>query len=259
MLGSSQVQLPEDLHQAFRVAGLSHALAASGFHLSVLLIAALVVGRSLGRSLRLALAALVLLIFLICSGAQPSVVRAVLIGATALLNRDSGEHSRGFGVLLLTLSLMLLVHAAWTRSIVFQLIAAATAGLILTASELERWWSERLPARLGWQAPALAVPLAAMAWTLPSQLLHFVSAPFFALVANFLATPLLAPLTLSAMGWALASLVLPAAVLQLQLWLLLDGARWRRIGLAPIVMAVLVQGRVQLAEGAVAVRGGRHQ
>ena len=72
-----------------------------------------------------------------------------------------------------------------------------------------------VPARLGWQAPALAVPLAAMAWTLPLQLLHFVSAPFFALVANLLATPLLAPLTLSVMGLVLASLVLPAAFLQL--------------------------------------------
>ena len=72
MLGSSLVQLPEDLHQAFRVAGLSHALAASGFHLSMLLVAALVVGRSLGRSLRLALAELALFIFLICARAQPS-------------------------------------------------------------------------------------------------------------------------------------------------------------------------------------------
>ncbi len=37
VLGSAQVHLPEDMRQAFRVAGLSHALAASGFHLSVLL------------------------------------------------------------------------------------------------------------------------------------------------------------------------------------------------------------------------------
>lgn len=132
VLGSAQVQLPDALRQAFRVAGLSHALAASGFHLSVLLGAALAVGRCLGRSLRLALAALALLIFLLCAGAQPSVVRAVLMGATALLIRESGESSHGFGVLLLTLSLMLLVHPAWARSIGFQLSAAATAGLIIT-------------------------------------------------------------------------------------------------------------------------------
>ena len=301
VLGSAQVQLPEDLRQAFRVAGLSHALAASGFHLSVLLGAALALGRLLGRSLRLALAALAMLIFLICAGAQPSVVRAVLMGATALLIRESGERSRGFGVLLLTLSLMLLVHPAWARSIGFQLSAAATAGLILTAPGLETWWAERLPARLGWLAPALAVPLAAMAWTLPLQLLHFGSAPLYALLANLFAAPLLAPLTLSAMGLALASLVLPAAALQLlawsvaQLaalliamvrwishwpaarlltghpqpwvvallvlgllpWLLPDGARWRRMGLMPVLMAVLVHGRVQLADGVVAVQRGR--
>ena len=37
MLGSTQVQLPEDIREAFRMAGLSHAIAASGFQLSVLL------------------------------------------------------------------------------------------------------------------------------------------------------------------------------------------------------------------------------
>ena len=45
VLGSAQVQLPADLRQMFRVAGLSHALAASGFHLSVLTGAALALSR----------------------------------------------------------------------------------------------------------------------------------------------------------------------------------------------------------------------
>ena len=34
VLRSAQVQLPEDIREAFRMAGLSHALAESGFHLS---------------------------------------------------------------------------------------------------------------------------------------------------------------------------------------------------------------------------------
>ena len=37
VLGSAQVQLPADIREAFPMAGFSHALAASGFHLSVLL------------------------------------------------------------------------------------------------------------------------------------------------------------------------------------------------------------------------------
>ena len=38
VLGQAMVPLPASLRDAFRAAGLSHALAASGFHLSVLLV-----------------------------------------------------------------------------------------------------------------------------------------------------------------------------------------------------------------------------
>ena len=62
-------------------------------------------------------------------GGQPSVVRAVLMGASALFIRESDQRSRGVGVLLLTLILMLLFRPAWAHSIGFQLSAAATAGL----------------------------------------------------------------------------------------------------------------------------------
>ena len=218
VLGGAQVQLPDSLRQAFRVAGLSHALAASGFHLSVLLGAALSIGRLLPRLGRLAVAALVLAGFLLLAGPQPSVVRAVLMGGIALIIRESGERSRGFGVLLLTLNGMLLLHPAWARSLGFQLSAAATAGLILTAPGLEQSLIQRLPRCGRWLAPALSVPLAAMAWTLPLQLLHFGSTPLYALPANLLAAPLLAPLTLSAIALALGGLVLPPGLLALLCW-----------------------------------------
>ena len=218
VLGGAQVQLPDSLRQSFRVAGLSHALAASGFHLSVLLGAALSIGRLLPRLGRLAVAALALAGFLLLAGPQPSVVRAVLMGGIALIIRESGERSRGFGVLLLTLNGMLLLHPAWARSLGFQLSAAATAGLILTAPGLEQSLIQRLPRCGRWLAPALSVPLAAMAWTLPLQLLHFGSTPLYALPANLLAAPLLAPLTLSAIALALGGLVLPPGLLALLCW-----------------------------------------
>ncbi|WP_392346261.1 ComEC/Rec2 family competence protein [Parasynechococcus sp.] len=47
VLGGAQVQLSEDIREAFRMAGLSHALAASGFHLSVLLGSVLMLARRL--------------------------------------------------------------------------------------------------------------------------------------------------------------------------------------------------------------------
>ncbi|MFM9046972.1 MAG: ComEC/Rec2 family competence protein, partial [Cyanobium sp.] len=56
VLGSAVVPLPQELREAFRASGLSHALAASGFHLTVLLGAVLVLARPFGRAGRLLLA-----------------------------------------------------------------------------------------------------------------------------------------------------------------------------------------------------------
>ena len=53
------------------MSGLSHALAASGFHLSVLLGSVLMLSRSWPRGLRLLLAAMVLLLFVCLAGSQP--------------------------------------------------------------------------------------------------------------------------------------------------------------------------------------------
>ena len=108
-------------------------------------------------------------------GGQPSVVRAVLMGATALLIRESDQRSRGTGVLLLTLILMLLVRPDWAHSIGFQLSAAATAGLTLSAPGLEQQLLRCCPSRMRWLASTFAVSLAALVWTLLLQL--FISDP----------------------------------------------------------------------------------
>ena len=218
VLGSAQVQLPEDLREGFRVAGLSHALAASGFHLSVLLGSVLTLARRWPSGLRIPLAGVALLLFVCLAGAQPSVVRAVLMAAIALLIRESGHHSRSVGVLVLSLSGMLLLHPAWALSIGFQLSAAATAGLILTAPRMEQALQALLPYPCRGVAAPLSIPVAALFWTLPLQLLHFGAMPLYALLANVLVAPLLAPLTLLAMLSALLVLVIPPSVLPLLLW-----------------------------------------
>lgn len=218
VLGSAVVPLPAELRADFRVAGLSHALAASGFHLSVLLGAVLALGRGLGRWMRLALGGGAIALFLMLAGAQPSVVRAVLMGAIALVLLESGRRARPLGLLGLSLAGMLLLRPAWLHDVGFQLSAAATAGLVLTARPLEQALAQRLPGAasgtaprwVGWLAPALAVPVAASLWTLPLQLLHFGVVPLYAVPANLLAAPLLTPLTLGAMAVALVAVVVPA-------------------------------------------------
>ena len=211
VLGSAQVPLPQALRDGFRVAGLSHALAASGFHLSVLLGTILACTRAAPAALTLCAGGGAMGLFLALAGAQASVVRAVLMSAASLLIGQGGQRSRPLGVLLISLIGMLMVHPAWARSVGFQLSAAATAGLVISASPLEAWMRARLPPPLHRLGSPLAVACAALLWTLPLQLLHFGSAPLYAVISNLLVAPLLAPLTLASMALAVMVLVMPMA------------------------------------------------
>ncbi len=217
VLGSAVVPVPAAVRDAFRISGLSHALAASGFHLTVLLGAVMALARPLPRPPRVALAVGAMLLFLLLAGPQPSVVRAVLMGGAAFAVLESGARSRPLGVLLLSVLVMLLVQPAWLLDVGFQLSVAATAGLLFTARDLEAVLARRLPR---WAAAGLAVPLAASLWTLPLQWLHFGTVPLYAVPANLVVAPLLTPLTLGAMAMALAAVLLPP-LLPLLAWPLL--------------------------------------
>ena len=198
VMGRAMAPLPDAITRSFRAAGLSHALAASGFHLSVLLGVVLALTRRAPRLLRVCSGAAALALFVLLAGPLPSVLRAVLMGAMALLIRESGERARPLGLLLVSLLALLLWQPAWLLDLGFQFSAAATAGLVLTAPRLQ----QRLPA-------ALAVPIAACLWTLPLQLLHFGVLPLYAVPANLLAAPLLTLLTTGAMAAALAAQFVP--------------------------------------------------
>jgi competence protein ComEC len=212
VLGSAVVPLPLELREAFRASGLSHALAASGFHLTVLLGAVRRLVGGLGAGPRLAAGGGAMLLFLLLAGPQPSVVRAVLMGGVGWLALEAGRRARPLAVLALGSALMVAVRPDWAMDVGFQLSVAATAGLLVSAQPIEDWLKPRLPALLrpGWSAAALAVPLAATLWTLPFQLAHFGVLPVYAVPANVAAAPLLTPLTLGAMGLTLPALVVPA-------------------------------------------------
>lgn len=247
VLGSAVVPLPASLTEAFRAAGLSHALAASGFHLTVLLGAVLALARPLGARLRLPLAAAAIVLFLLLAGAQASVVRACVSGALALLILEAGQRGRPVGLLGLTVVLMLLLRPQWWADLGFQLSVAATAGLLVSAAPIERKLVGAQPGR--WRrllAAAVAVPLAASLWTLPLQLLQFGVVPLYAVPANLVAEPLLTPLTLGAMGLALVALLVPPLLAPLA-WLVGLPARLLLLvaqGFAALPMAQWQTGRV---------------
>jgi len=206
VLGSAVVPVPAELREAFRAAGLSHALAASGFHLSVLLGVVLPLGARLPRLGRLTLAAAAMGLFVLLAGPQPSVLRAVLMGALALGVVECGYRGRPLGILAASALVLLVARPDWLLDVGFQLSVVATAALVVSARPLELGLRRWLP---GWLAVATAVPLAASLYTLPLQLLHFGVVPLYAVPANLVVAPLLTPLTLGAMALACLAVLLP--------------------------------------------------
>ena len=205
VMGQKMAQVPEMIREDFRRAGLSHALAASGFHLSVLLSSVLLIAGQ-RRLLRLGLGTLVILGFIALAGPQPSVVRAALMAGLGLLLLSLKTRQRPVGVLLAAVISMLLVAPVWVQSLGFQFSVVATMGLVVSAGPMGEGLSRWLPQRL---AMAMAVPLAATCWTIPLQLLHFGRLPLYGIPVNLLLTPVLAPLTLTAMVMAPVLLLPP--------------------------------------------------
>ncbi|MYF35733.1 MAG: ComEC/Rec2 family competence protein [Synechococcus sp. SB0678_bin_12] len=245
VMGQKMAQVPDIIREDFRRAGLSHALAASGFHLSVLLSSVLLMAGQ-RRLLRLGLGALVILGFIVLAGSQPSVVRAALMAGLGLLLLSLKTRQRPVGVLLVAVIAMLLIAPVWVQSLGFQFSVVATMGLVVSAGPMGEGLSRWLPQRL---AMAMAVPLAATCWTIPLQLLHFGRLPLYGIPVNLLLTPILAPLTLTAMvmapvlllppvltGWLLA-VVQPVVVLVVRCFL------WMVHGAASLPMAEMPLGQ----------------
>jgi ComEC/Rec2-related protein len=131
----------------------------------------LAITQKFSPKVRFSLGLLTLLIYLGLTGISPSVLRATLMGLAVLISLLTERQTKPLSVLLIVAILLLIVNPAWIFDIGFQLSFLATLGLLVTVPPLME--------RLNWMPPffasLIAVPLAAMIWTLPLQLYVFKS------------------------------------------------------------------------------------
>ncbi len=207
VMGGRSVDLPQDIRDQFVQAGLAHALAASGFHTSLLLGVVLALTQRFAARLRFISGSLALVIFVGLTGMQASVVRAALMGFGSLIALVLERQVKPLGALLLVATLMLLVNPLWIEDLGFQLSFLATVGLLVTAPPLTKAM-DWLPSAI---APMVAVPIAAYLWTLPLQLHQFGVVSPYSVLVNLIATPLISLLSLGGFASALAAVIwLPA-------------------------------------------------
>ena len=206
VLGRKAVDLPNDIRDRFIEAGLAHVLAASGFHVSLLLGIILKLTNRLAAKPRLAIGIGTLIIYLGLTGIQASVLRACLMGSVVLLALAIDTKVKPLGSLLVVAVVILLFNPLLISDLGFQLSFLATFGLIVTLPQLQ--------AKLDWLPPTVttltAVPLAASVWVLPLLCYVFNTLAVYSIVVNILCTPLITIISLGGMISAIAALLVPA-------------------------------------------------
>ncbi|WP_309739515.1 ComEC/Rec2 family competence protein [Chamaesiphon sp. OTE_20_metabat_361] len=206
VLGSEAVDLPFELRDRFVRVGLAHALAASGFQVSLILNAILALTRKrLSVVAQSNVGGLALLIFLGLTGFQPAVVRSVVMGMAVLVGLRTQRKINPLSSLFLAGTLLLIINPLWIWDIGFELSFLATLGLIVTVEPLQQ--------KLDWLPPTIAdlitVPLAASIWTLPIQLYVFKVFPLYSLPANVLTSPLISIISIGGTIGALVGAIIP--------------------------------------------------
>jgi competence protein ComEC len=202
-LGKEAVDLPFDVKDAFSQVGLAHALAASGFQISLILEIVLVLTRRFPERIQVVAGAVAIASFVLLAGFEPAILRAACMGAATLVALLLGRKVKPLGALLAVAVLLLLYNPLWIWDLGFQLSFFATLGLLVTVPTLSKQL-DWLPTAI---ASLIAVPLAAYLWTLPLQLYVFGIVSPYSIPANILTAPLISVISLGGMASAIAALI----------------------------------------------------
>jgi competence protein ComEC len=183
------------VEQEFVTAGLAHLTAVSGGNLAVACGAVLLLLRllRLGPRFSAVAAGACLVGFLVLVGPEPSVLRAGLMAAVALLALALGRRGSALPALAFAVCVLVVADPAMATDFGFALSVFATAGLVLIAPR----WAAAL-ARRGVPpgfAEGLAIPLAAFLVTAPVLAGMAGTVSLVSVVTNVLAAPVVAPAT----------------------------------------------------------------
>ncbi len=183
-----------------KATGIAHLLAVSGSHFAIVCGAVVIALRRAGPRWAAAGGGLTLIALVVLVGAQPSVVRAAVMGAITLVALLSGRSRTCLPALAACVIGLLLHDPTLAVSVGFALSVLATGGLVLLAPA----WSTALQRRgfpRGW-ADVLAIPLAAQLVTTPVIVAISGAVPVFGVLANLLVAPVVAVALILGVGCA---------------------------------------------------------
>ena len=226
-----RTELPAQVKDAFRTAGMSHLLAISGLHVGIVLALALGIGAATlgsGNPLVIFGAMATVWAYAVVSGLDPPVVRAAIMGSLALAQGLTGRGMRGLTALALAAGVMVCADPTLLTSLSFQLSFTAMAGVIVglplitlfsgavatlagsSNAGVSRWLQYGLTLLIASVVISTTTTLA----TIPLIAMHFGEIPVMSVPATILAMPAM-PLALvataaTAVAGVIASWLAPA-------------------------------------------------
>ena len=196
----------------FRIAGMSHVLAISGFNVAVLVSAASIAARGMraGFRGRAFVAIAVAALFLGLTEPETSVLRAGWGAVIAAIASTRGGHARGLGTLGAVACVTMAIDVESARGAGFQLSYGTVAALLTLTPRAEARWRPRIDAlanRLGSgevlrraaHAITGAIVASTVAWSVstPIALLHMGSASGWAVALSIVTMPVAAMVTIA--------------------------------------------------------------
>jgi competence protein ComEC len=203
------------------IAGVSHIVAVSGLHVTVISVIFFIIANNIGISRRRALLFVILavLFFVLMTGLQSSAIRAGIMGTVASLAIFFGRMNNSLRIIFITAAIMLFFNPLLlAHDIGFQLSFLAVLGIILYSYFFEK---------IFWFAPAvlkeiLAMSFASYVFTFPVLMYHFGSVSLVFPITNILIIPLLYPIMIIGIAFVFTSFVseILAFFLLIPLWLM---------------------------------------
>jgi competence protein ComEC len=233
VLGRRAVNLSYELREIFTSVGMTHIIAASGFHVTLLLGLVLYITRSLYPEKQLIIGSFILIIYTGLTGFYPSVLRASFMGIAVLIGATVDRKKDSLSSLLLAATLLLLYKPIWIQDLGFQLSFLATFGLLVTLPKLQEYF-DFLPPRI---ASFITIPITATIWTFPLLLHYFSIFILYAIPTNIITAPLVYIISLGGIISAIFCLIIPPVGSAIA-WLIYYPTHWL-INLAEFVVNLL--------------------